>query len=116
MKNKPRSKKTNEDWTITPEQIDQYVINRKEALKIAKEINQKIDIGRFTVKGRSRIIFVQHGDGSKLEFHSACFSKLSDDFMAVFTEHHGYHIYHVDDIDYIKEWLNPINLYFNNCL
>jgi len=115
MKEHPRGK-IKGDWEISPEEIKQYAIGRMEAYKIAKEINEKLDPKDFIVKKRARVIAVYHGDRSYLEFHSACFREISEDFMAVFTEHHGYHVYHVDDVDWIREWLSPKCLYYNTNL
>jgi len=88
-------------------------IGFKEAQKLVEEMNKKLDINDFIVMKRARVIAVLHGDGSYLEFHSACCKRISKDFYAVFTEHHGNHIYHTDDVDWIKEWKRPKCLYYN---
>ena len=62
----------------------------------------------FVVTGENgieqpRVIAVKHVDGSYLEFHSAAYEKLNDDWLAVFTEHHGYFVYHCDDVKWIRQ-------------
>jgi hypothetical protein len=52
---------------------------------------------------RARIIAVQHADGSYLEFHGAAYEKLDCDWLAVFTEHHGYFVYHWGDVKWVRE-------------
>lgn len=101
------------DEDIDMVKIDEFVKERLEARKIVEEMDKKIDLYDFIVRKRERIIAVQHGDGSYLEFHSACCRKISKHFFAVFTEHQGTHLYHTDDIDWIKEWKRPKYLYYN---
>lgn len=90
--------------------LDQYWFSKKtgmgykDALKKAEEIGKTLECPAFSVRKRARIIAVQHMDGSYLEFHSACCKKLDKEWYAVFTEHHGYHVYHYEDIQWIKEW------------
>jgi len=81
-----------------------FVMSREEARKLTLEIDDKLTIYDFIVKKQCRIISIKHGDGSYLEFHSACFRKLNEEWMAVLTEHHGIYIYHFEDIKSIVEW------------
>lgn len=90
------------------------VENYNEAVKLAEEMDKTLNTHDFVVSKRSRVVAVKHTDGSYLEFHSACFRKLSKKFMVVFTEHHGSHVYHRDDIQHIKEWAKPKYNYYNN--
>jgi hypothetical protein len=88
-------------------------MNHSEAKIKAKECYDKImdftALGKYGIK-QARIIAVQHADGSYLEFHSAAYEKLDDDWLAVFTEHHGYFVYHCEDVKWIRE-LQHTNLY-----
>ena len=79
-------------------------MNLKQAKKKLDQISKELDLNAFYIKKRQRIIAVYHFDGSYLEFHSACFKKLDDEWMAVFTEHHGNFLYHFEDVRWIKEW------------
>ena len=108
--------KNNKDLEIDLDRIRQLSIDYKDAKNIAKEINESLDIYAFVVRKRARIIAIQHGDGSYLEFHSSCFRKIGKEFLAVFTEHHGFYVYHMDDIDSVKEWLSPKSLFYNKNL
>ena len=87
--------------------------NYKDALKVAKDMYDDLGFEDMIVRKRARVIAIQHMDGSYFEFHTACYKKLSEDFMAVFTEHHGFRVYHSEDVKYIKEWLRPQHLYYN---
>jgi hypothetical protein len=84
--------------------VSDFVANREKAHDLAIEIDKKLSLYDFIVKKQCRIISIKHGDGSYLEFHSACFRKLNKEWMAVFTEHHGTHIYHYEDVKDIEEW------------
>ena len=81
-------------------------MNYKEAQEKADKIFETIGLvgsHDFTVNKIPRIIAVNHFDGSYLEFHSACFRKIDDEWMAVFTEHHGMFVYHFEDVKTITE-------------
>lgn len=78
-------------------------MNYKEAKEKAQEIHDKLTGYEFTKNKKARIIAVKHCDGSYLEFHSATFEKLDEEWTAVFTEHHGMFVYHFEDVKYIKE-------------
>ena len=41
---------------------------------------------------------LMHEDGSYLHFDSAFLLHIRKEWVACFTEHHGLHIYHVDDL------------------
>ena len=83
-------------------------MNLKEAKIMAEKLDKELDLHAFIVDKkaevkRARIIVVQHHDGSYLELHSACFQKLDEEWMVVFTEHHGVFVYHFEDVRWIKE-------------
>ena len=46
---------------------------------------------------RRRVQLV-HGDGSVLHFDSAFLMAIGEEWVAAFTEHHGCHVYHVEDL------------------
>ena len=79
-------------------------MNLKQAKKELDKYAKTLDLNAFYIKKHQRIISVYHFDGSYLEFHSSCFKKLDDEWMAVFTEHHGNFLYHFEDVMWIKEW------------
>jgi hypothetical protein len=79
------------------------IMNLKQAKKELDQTSKTLDLNAFYIKKRQRIIAVYHFDGSYLEFHSASFKKLDDEWMAVFTEHHGSFLYHFEDVKWIKE-------------
>ena len=101
------------DAEIDMDRIHEYVQNRTKAFKLAQEMDETIEIKDLIIRKRWRVVAVKHGDGSYFEFNGACFRKIMKDFMVVFTEHHGFHLYHIDDVDFIKEWRSPKTLYFN---
>ena len=89
-------------------------VSYNEAKKLADEMVSALECPMdFVVRKRARIILVQHGDGSRLEFHSACFRRIYDDWIVIFTEHHGTFVYHVEDVDYVREYLDFKSLYYN---
>ena len=78
-------------------------MNYKEAKEKAQEMHDKLTGYEFAENKKARIIAVKHCDGSYLEFHSATFEKLDEEWTAVFTEHHGMFVYHFEDVEYIIE-------------
>lgn len=94
--------------------INLFTIAYKAVLIEVEEMSKKLDIYSFIVRRKSRVVAVEHCDGSYLEFHSACYRKLNKEWHVVFTEHHGSHVYHKDDVLKIKEWVEPKSLYFNS--
>ena len=40
-----------------------------------------------------------HGDGTVLHFNCAFLMTIGEDWIVAFTEHHGCHVYHVEDLD-----------------
>lgn len=77
----------------------------KSAKLEAAKMDETLQLDSFTFKGKVKVVAIKHCDGSYLEFHSAhCHRHESKEFYFVFTEHHGYHIYHKDDISCIMKW------------
>ena len=96
------------EWVISREELSSYVNEKKEAYLAIQKMDEEINLDSFIVKNGnhyvSRVIAIKHSDGSYLEFHSACFRKYSKNFFFVFTEHHGNHIYHNEDVECIMSW------------
>ena len=44
-------------------------------------------------------VFVHHQDGSSFLFRNAFAEVVNGDFLAVFTEHHGAHVWMLDDLE-----------------
>lgn len=88
-------------------------MNLLEAQEKAAQIGKTVNLKDFYVRRRYRIISLTHGDGSFFEFHRSAFVKLDDEFVAIFTEHHGTFVYGVEDIVRIKEW-NSGKVLYNN--
>lgn len=66
-----------------------------------------VDLARLRTVGLeaqdfTKTVHVSHHDGSTLAFHWA-FAVASGDYVAVFTEHHGYHLFHREDIKSYRE-------------
>ena len=53
------------------------------------------------VLGRREVVFLQHHDGSSL-FYTFAFVVRWHDWYLIFTEHHGRHVYHVDDVRHLE--------------
>ena len=73
----------------------------EEMERLRKTLDYRED---FIIDGMLKIVGVRHRDGSYLEFHSAAWKQIDEEFMAVFTEHQGDHLYHREDIFTIHEW------------
>lgn len=54
---------------------------------------------RFRGKHRERCVYLRHSDRSYFVWCSAFFVKKKG-CIAVFTEHHGHHVYPIDEVDY----------------
>lgn len=74
-------------------------LNYKEAQELAEQKNRKLKTGHDL----SKTIVVRHFDGSVLEFHHSSWEKLDVEWYVVHTEHHGFHVYHCEDIKSIEE-------------
>ena len=70
-------------------------MNYKEACEKAKEIDRSllvcIDLKDF--------IYLSHSDGSKCMWSHANL-KEDGEWIFIFTEHHGYFVYHKEDVKY----------------
>ena len=91
--------------------------NYREAYQVAKETNVKLTAYNFKPTDLAVII---HEEGSVLTFKSA-FLREWKDYVFVFTEHHGFHVYHRGDLsdwrhyeEKEREKLNDTNC-LDNC-
>jgi len=87
--------------------------NLNDAEKLAAEMDKNITCYDLMKNKEERVIAIKHLDGTYLEFHSACCREIAKNWIAVFTEHHKYFVYEMDDLVWIKEWLKPKTLYGN---
>lgn len=86
-------------------------MNYKDAKTLAESMDKSITLNDLMEDKTIRIIAIQHEDGSYLEFHSAVYRSLDDEWFVVYTEHHGDHVYNKDDVKWVKEWKSPGWLY-----
>ncbi len=68
----------------------------KEVEELARTVDMKISAYDF---GPSSLVFVLHEEGTTLTFRSA-FIKEFKDYIIIFTEHHGTHVYHRGDLSH----------------
>lgn len=45
-----------------------------------------------------RVVILEHEDGSYLQFDRAFLMMCEREWLICFTEHHGFHVYHKDDL------------------
>lgn len=67
----------------------------QEAQQVAKETDKKLSAYDFHP---DQLVMIIHEEGSILTFRSA-FTKEWKDWVLVFTEHHGTHVYHKSDLN-----------------
>lgn len=53
-----------------------------------------------------QMVEVRHQDGTHLYFHCAMAKVFENDWVAVFTEHNGTHLFSRGDIEYVRVWGN----------
>ena len=70
----------------------------REAKRFAEQRDKKLTGYDF-----KHSVLIKHGDGSVLFFNYA-FLEEKEGWIFVFTEHHGPHIYHKEDLDGIKQY------------
>ena len=89
-------------------------IGYNDAKKIAEEIGKDLVFPEnFVIDKKCKVIEFLHGDGTYCKINSACFVNIEDDWIAIYTEHHGNFIYHKDDLKWVRESKNPNILYYN---
>ena len=69
---------------------------KQKALELDKQL--RADDSRF-----SGSVLLAHQDGS-IMFWEYAFCERHDEWWFVFTEHHGNHVYHHEDLERIKEY------------
>ena len=77
-------------------------MERKAARKIADEIDKTLFITDFR-----NMVEIMHEDGTHLKINHACYNDLDDEWLAIFSEHHGVFVYHKEDLIWVKEWKQP---------
>ena len=65
----------------------------KQALMKAAELDEKLTVEDFAHK---TCVLIEHTDGSRLFYTNALLIKEGE-FWMVFTEHHGYQVFHDED-------------------
>lgn len=45
-----------------------------------------------------RVVILEHEDGSYLQYDRAFLMMHEKQWLVCFTEHHGFHVYHTDDL------------------
>ena len=64
----------------------------------------KIAAEKFYLSGEKldKNVFIKHHDGSTMHFTYSSYKKVDDEWILISTEHHGFFVYHVEDLDCIK--------------
>lgn len=75
----------------------------REARQRAQEIDDKLTAYDFQHGSR---VYVKHEDGTELDFNSA-FLQKDDEWVYIFTEHHGFHVYHLEDLEKCMSYQEP---------
>lgn len=73
----------------------------REAKKKAQEIEDTLTATDFQWQHR---VYMEHDDGTVLDFNYA-FLREEDDWYYIFTEHHGFFVFHKDDVVYYKAYV-----------
>lgn len=78
-----------------------YEVIEQEVLSRLKEI-EVTDF--YWGDGSSKVVHIKHTDGSDLNFNRAFIEPLETEgnWYCIYTEHHGYHIHHLDDFTIIE--------------
>lgn len=66
----------------------------KDAEVFAREYDKKLKATDFHSKN---CVYILHEEGTQL-FYKSAFLKTWKDYVLVFTEHHGFHVYHKTDL------------------
>lgn len=65
------------------------------AYEKAKQIDAGLTAYDFEWGAR---VYIKHEDGTELDFNYA-FVRKEDEWVFIFTEHHGFHVYHMEDLE-----------------
>ena len=69
-----------------------------ELMKTYKQAKERAEEIASTFAGKcNNVVFVKHGDGSKLEYTHAI-AYVESKWIMIFTEHHGVHVYNKEDL------------------
>lgn len=79
-------------------------MNYKEVRELAKKRNEEIAIKDFVVDKKCRIVEFLHCDRTYCSFVSACVERLDEEWFVIYTEHHGFFVYHVEDLEWLKSY------------
>lgn len=82
-----------------------YSVRYQEIEKLVKEYDDKL---LATDPRFMRTVFLSHTDGSTFKWVRA-FVVKKDDWIIVFSEHHGYHIFEQDDIYDVGQFHNQVH-------
>ena len=66
--------------------------NQAKAIAEARDKTLTADEPGFDSK-----VFIAHQDGSTLNFTNAFF-EIDEDYCFIYTEHHGFHVYNINDL------------------
>lgn len=76
-----------------------------------QELAKNIDANLLSSDKRfGKSVYIRHDDGSTMMFDCAFVERLIVDndldkvYYLVFTEHHGFHVYHSEDVDFIHQY------------
>jgi len=69
------------------------MITYQEAKDFAAKNNDKLIVKDFI----EHSVYMKHSDGSTFKFTNA-FGMIKNEWFFIFTEHHGYHIYGIEDL------------------
>ncbi len=61
----------------------------------AKEFDAKL---RADHPGFGGNVFIRHDDGTTYYFRYAFVQEMEGEWLAVYTEHHGFHVFHKDEV------------------
>lgn len=67
----------------------------KEANRIAEKIDMKLSLDDERFGYSVKIMDIHEGS---FQFYDNAFVMEIDDFLAIFTEHHKYFVYHIEDV------------------
>jgi hypothetical protein len=73
----------------------------KEVVKLAETADLGLTASMF---GPSNLVFIIHEEGTTLTFRNA-FIKEFKDYLMIFTEHHGTHVYHRGDLSHWGQYI-----------
>lgn len=73
----------------------------KQANEIANDYN---DYLLATDERFSNVVRINHHDGSSFTYTHSFLIYITDEWLAVFTEHHGYKVYNTGDLTFFAQY------------